>query len=101
MSNCVCPKCNHEFAVSLKATIPDEQRISLGIKPNSSGMFEARTLGLTIDNFRKLLQCVGKDMGASLSVFVEKINQSDNGEITIDFLLLERKKPAEPAIHAR
>ena len=94
MSAIKCPACGHQFAATLKATIPDEQRITMSLTPNQSGMFEARTLGQTIDGFRKTLQLIGKDMGTPLSVFVESIKQHDDGEIAVGFLLLQNKAKA-------
>lgn len=62
------------------------------IQPNTSGMLEARTLASTIDSFRKVLQSVGTDLGASLSVMIESLKQHENGQVDIGFLVIDKKK---------
>ena len=98
----------------LVADLKEQSRILYCITPMKGELMTAGVIGGTLEGLDKLLKAAVKDVGAPVTVLVEKIATDDAGAITFTLLVLRysqavmRKKrmaspapPNDPVLHAR
>jgi hypothetical protein len=89
-----CPGCGKPLGRVLVAQLKEEHRISYSITPKPGELINTRTLGDTCTHFGKLLEAIGKELGAKTTVLVERIETDDKGEHTIHCLIARVLNPA-------
>lgn len=99
--NLKCPHCQKEIGIELTTRLMSNSRMSFTIHPHEGELLSARTVGDSISNMEKLLNAVGKELGAKTAVMIEGL-QWTNGSVKIDFLLTRheagvKKRPADVA----
>mgnify|MGYP001610087134 CR=1 FL=1 len=90
-----CPKCNEEFAVNLKASIPKEQKISIAITKQDNSFIGAQTLGSVMLNMSETLKLVAKGLGEQVEVFVSGTTFTGKN-IEVDFVVVKAEKGPTP-----
>jgi bacterioferritin-associated ferredoxin len=94
--NVTCPKCEHDFHITMNTTVPMTQRIATKITPSElSGMFAARAYSDHIAAFTKTLKSIARDAGFGVEVFVKHVQHYEDGSIETVFQVTrcELKKP--------
>jgi hypothetical protein len=82
-----CPHCSERLGLEFVSKLKDTHRISFSIAPKPGEMICAKTLGGTTTQFGKLLEAIGKDLGAKTQVLVERIATDETGQHFIHCLI--------------
>ena len=82
-----CPSCDH--ALSLRALVPDEQKmgLTLHLAPGQEAI-AANTLGGVMSQTATLLKSVARNLGGTVEVFVSNVAFAGR-DIAVEFVILD------------
>jgi hypothetical protein len=84
--NVQCPKCAHDYHITMNTTVPMTQCIATKITPSEqSGMFAARAYSDHLAAFTKTLKSIARDAGFGVEVFVKRVQHHEDGSIETVF----------------
>ena len=83
----LCPHCSEPLGLQLVSKLYAEHRIAFSIRPKSGEMISTKTLGGCTTEFGKLLESIGKDMGAKTTVLIERLETDEEGQHFIHCLI--------------
>lgn len=82
-----CPHC--EGAISVGASMPDDQRLTIGIDYEGD-ILAADAIWQTIKSMEKCLVETGRSLGSKTKVFIRTISQVP-GKVSIEFFIVSAK----------
>ncbi len=84
--NIQCPKCAHDYQITMNTTVPMTQCIATKITPSEqSGMFAARAYSDHLAAFTKTLKGIARDAGFGVEVFIKSVQHNGDGSIETIF----------------
>lgn len=77
-----CPHCGKAFGAEMVARLADESRITWSLTPSPGEFMSAESVGGSLAALAQLLKEIGKNVGCSTEIVVERMETDEGGKIT-------------------